>query len=162
MALSASLFGGTVTGRDFPTVLESLVSLGKRGPREPLATHAAGMPFLPRVDQEVPRKIALQPEGLSADVARVRLSSPQVQLSVLRQVERMAEQLAALGTLVGPLSRVDPLVPDQVELPRELLVARRTREGPVTGVRLLMPHHVVSLIGRVRAVGTPPFPWRPW
>lgn len=107
------------------------------------------MPLLPRVDQKVPRQIALQPEGLSADVARVRLSSAQVELPVLRQVERVAEQLAALGTLVGPLSRVNPLVPDKVELPRELLVARRAREGPVAGVRLLMSHHVVSLIGRV-------------
>lgn len=158
VALSASFLGG----RHFPAVPESLVPPGKRGPCEPLATHAAGVPLLPRVDQQVPREVALQPEGLSADVARVRLPSAQVELPVLGQVERMAEQLAALGTLVGPLSRVHPLVADKVELPRELLVARRTREGPVTGVCLLMSHHVVSLIGRVRAVGTLPFPWRPW
>lgn len=124
---------------------------------ERLAAHAARVPPFPHVDEQVLRQVELEPEGPPAVGARVRLLVVRVQLVVPRQGKVVPEHAAALGALEGLLSRVDPLVLDQVLFLPEAPVARRAGEGPVTRVRPLVLRQIAPLLACIWAVSALPF-----
>lgn len=88
-----------------------------------LIAPTAGMQFLPTMDHEVSFESILVPERLPTVVARIRSPTRQVQLSVTGQHRCISELLATIGAFVRLLSRVEPLVFDEMGFLCEVLVA---------------------------------------
>lgn len=75
-------------------------------------------------------------EGLPDGGAHQPILLPQVDLLVLQEVLLLCEALVALATPVGPLSSVDPLVPDQIRGVAEALATVQASQGAAASPRV--------------------------